>query len=284
MYNKTPLIYDCFTYNGEDDLLWLRLETLKNVVDKVIIAEATRTFTGKEKKLRFDASKFGDFSKKIEYIIVNDLNPNPASPWDNENHQRNALARFISLQTSNPLKDDDWIILSDVDEIPRPDSIKKFDPNRYKSGLLEQRNYFYAFNNQAQSDGINDEWWRKVRVTTFKQFNEWFGSMQSLRDFRTTGPMRGFKRYWNKLKTQNLSDAGWHFSYLMTPEEIIEKLAAFSHQEVNIPDIANIEYLRKCISERKVFFGNGKCNVVPLDYSFPEPLRNNLDRFNNFIW
>ena len=284
MNNKIPLIYDCFTYNGEDDLLWLRLETLKNVVDKIIIAEATRTFTGKKKKLRFNSTNFENFSNKIEYIIVDDLDANPTSPWDNENRQRNALAQFISTDKSGSPKDEDWIMLSDVDEIPRPDCIKKFNPQKYKSGLLEQRNYFYAFNNQAQSDGNSDEWWRKVRITTVKQFRDWFRSMQNLRDFRTKGPLRGVKRYLNKLQTQNLFDAGWHFSYLMTPDQIIEKLAAFSHQEVNTPAIANIDYIRECITNRKVFFGTGKCNVVPLDDSFPQPLKTNKSRFNNFIW
>ena len=284
MSSKTPLIFDCFTYNGEDDLLWLRLETLKNVIDKFVICEATRTFTGKEKNLRFDISKFSKFSSKIEYIIVDDLNSNPSSPWDNENHQRNALAKFLLNEKSNLLKNDDWIILSDVDEIPRPDCIKKFNPNLYKSGLFEQRNYFYALNNQAQSDEDNDEWWRKVRITTIKQFKDWFGTMQRLRDFRSTGPLRGFKRQWNRLKTQNLSDAGWHFSYLMTPDQIVEKLAAFSHQEVNTPEIANIEYIRKCMTDKRVFFGNGKCKIVPLDNSFPAPLTSNPTRFNSFIW
>ena len=69
------MVYDCFTFFNELDLLEIRLNTLKDVVDKFVIAEATRTHTGRPKELVFEKNRerFASFSDKIEYIIVDNL-------------------------------------------------------------------------------------------------------------------------------------------------------------------------------------------------------------------
>ena len=44
-------IVDCFMYFDEDLVLDIRLNTLNDIVDKFVIAEATRNHAGKNKKL-----------------------------------------------------------------------------------------------------------------------------------------------------------------------------------------------------------------------------------------
>ena len=66
-------IYDCFMYFDEDLVLDLRLNILKDYVDKFVIAEATRDHAGNEKKLNFDLKNFSKFKDKIEYLIIDDL-------------------------------------------------------------------------------------------------------------------------------------------------------------------------------------------------------------------
>ena len=46
-------LYDCFMYFDEDMLLDIRLNILNETVDKFVIAEATKTHSGKDKKLNF---------------------------------------------------------------------------------------------------------------------------------------------------------------------------------------------------------------------------------------
>ena len=275
------MIHDCFIYAGEAELLQLRLQTLDGAVDRFVIAEATRTFTGKPRKLLFDPAGVTAFASRIEYIVVDDLDPSPASAWDNEYRQRNALSR--GLRGAAP---DDWVILSDVDEIPNPGALRAFDPARYLSAVLHQRMYYYALNNlMVHSDNAKDIPWRAARITTVHRLEHWFGSMQSLRGFRPRGRLRSLRRLWNKWRTQTIAEGGWHFSYLMTPEQIRAKLEAFSHQELNLPAFASEENIRQSLLQRRdLFGGDRRFEVVPIDDSFPAPLVADPARYGRWIF
>ena len=43
------------------------------------------------------------------------------------------------------VNDEDWIIISDIDEIPNPKSIKLFDPKN-KFAFFKQKFFYYKFN------------------------------------------------------------------------------------------------------------------------------------------
>jgi hypothetical protein len=47
-YSETPLVYDCFMFFNELDLLEIRLNTLSSSVDYFLLIEADRTFSSKE--------------------------------------------------------------------------------------------------------------------------------------------------------------------------------------------------------------------------------------------
>ena len=122
------MTYDCFTFFNELDLLEIRLNVLKDVVDRFVICEAPWTHTGMPKTLIFEANKprFAEFLDRIVYIVANDPPPMPADftkrqcAWVRENHQRNELARGLANAHA-----DDTILISDLDEIPDPDMVRK---------------------------------------------------------------------------------------------------------------------------------------------------------------
>jgi len=72
-YRKKIKIYDIFTYNGEADILEIRLNILKDYVDQFIIVEAPTTFSGLNKPLYFKEQKerFNPFLNKIKYFVIN---------------------------------------------------------------------------------------------------------------------------------------------------------------------------------------------------------------------
>jgi Glycosyltransferase family 17. len=123
-------------YFDEDLLLDLRLNILDKYVKKFIITEATYTHNGSPKKLNFNFSNFKKFKDKIVYIVVDTPPPNLLNIDENDSSDAkgeklilNGMARdyFQRESLSKGLKnlsDDDFIIISDLDEIPNLDGLK----------------------------------------------------------------------------------------------------------------------------------------------------------------
>ena len=127
---------DCFMYYDEDLLLDIRLNMLNKFVSFFVICEANFNHNGSKKEFQFDIKKFSKFKDKIIYIplkeqpknikMINEsdsLNIKNSKILDNallrENFQRNYLFNKIK-----EFKNEDLIIISDLDEIP---NLENFD-------------------------------------------------------------------------------------------------------------------------------------------------------------
>jgi len=186
-----PKIYDCFTYYNEELLLSLRLETLDKIVDTFVVAEATHTFSGKPKPLTFNPARFGRFADRITHIIVDDMPIELGDAWANEAHQRNALLR--GLTTATPT---DWVIISDVDEIPRPEAITRYRPwNLY--GTFVQRHFNYFVNNLAVQNRsrLEPRWWIRPKITTLSHLQNFFRTPENLRIYKREPGISGTWKY-----------------------------------------------------------------------------------------
>ena len=199
-------IYDCFSYWDEDLLLNLRLNILNDFVDYFVVVEGNKTWQNNKKNLRFDVGKFQKFKHKIIYIPVTDL-PDGDDPYSRENFQRNAINRGLSSS-----KDNDLIIISDLDEIPNPKKIIDFDTNN-RFAVFEQMHFYYKFNLLSQ----NNKFWYGSRICQKKYLK----SPQWLRELK-------FKKrpFWriDKYRLNNIiTDGGWHFCNLKNPEQLLYK-------------------------------------------------------------
>jgi beta-1,4-mannosyl-glycoprotein beta-1,4-N-acetylglucosaminyltransferase len=138
---------DTFIFYNETKLLEYRLNLLKDIVDHFIVVESTHTFKGQPKKLFFDKSFLKNYN--IVHIVVEDLpflnNPNNNEVWENEKHQRNCIIRGLEkIKLEGP----DYFIISDVDEIPDPETLLEIKKNNTITiGQLEQDFYYYNMNN-----------------------------------------------------------------------------------------------------------------------------------------
>lgn len=200
-----PLVYDCFLFYNELDLLELRLNELNGVVDKFVLVEGDTTFTGKPKPYYYAQNKerFKEFSDKIIHVMVK--NPTQFdSPWDVEIIQRNSISDGLG-----GCKDNDIIMISDVDEIPNVDAIKNFNPLGGIS-LLEQKMSFYYMNCVS-----NALWWN-AKIGAFRDIKKETPYMTRLNNNRPV-----------------IQNGGWHFTALGGVDAILNKLAAFSHTEYN---------------------------------------------------
>ena len=150
-------IYDCFMYFDEEVVADVRLHTLNEFVDYFVIVESKFTHKGEPRKLKFDHKKFEKFKEKIIYIIDEKVYPQTQeiqtedsedeksikqifNATYRENGQRNLLLK--GLKEAN---DEDLILISDVDEIPKLTGLNFKNINE-KIILFKQDMFYYKFN------------------------------------------------------------------------------------------------------------------------------------------
>ena len=231
-------IYDCFQYFNEDHIVELRLNILDKFVDYFVISESNKTHQGKPKKINFDIKNFTKFKNKIIFIEADykdeinfDNHTGGESPI--EQHQRNSLMEGIKDASS-----EDLIILSDSDEIPDLTKLSKVKNKKFTA--FSQKMFMYKLNLQ----NLNESNWIGSKICLKKHLPK----PQKLRDLK-------FKNYpfW-RIDKRNLQiiNGGWHFSYMHTPAQILNKIKSFSHGEYNNENI-NEKNIEEKILKMKIF-------------------------------
>ena len=267
-------IYDCFMYFDEEVVADVRLHTLNEFVDYFVIVESKFTHKGELRKLKFDHKKFEKFKDKIIYIIDDKVYPQTQkiqtedseavksiklifNATYRENGQRNLLLK--GLKEAN---DEDLILISDVDEIPKLTGLNFKNINE-KIILFKQDMFYYKFNlwlpnliwtgTKAcrKKNLISPQWLRNIkdRKYSFFRIDTLFSSTK-----------------FNNIKIIN--DGGWHFTNIKTPKEIELKFRSYLHHRefdlnpLSANQIGEIIKNKKAIYDLKVDktlnkFGNG---------------------------
>ena len=244
----------------EEMLLELRLNTLDKFVDKFIIVESAYTHSGKEKKLIFDINKYPKFKEKIDYIIVRDFpqgieqignddsnleitNKEIMNALRRENFQRNAINR--GLINAN---DNDWIIISDLDEIPDLSNIN-FNSINKKIIFFKQKVFYYKLNLELKT-------LRWIGSKACKK--KYLKSPQWLRNVKDKiypkwrlDIIFSEKRYNSVFFVEN---GGWHFSFVKKPEDIEKKLKSYLHHREYDLDPLGIENIKNLIKSKAVIY------------------------------
>lgn len=257
------MLYDTFAFFRELDVLEIRLEEMAAVDCKHILIESTITHSGQKKPLYYNEckSRFDKFKDKIIHVIADDIKIT-GDAWDVEGAQRDYFTRLKIF------KDDDIIMVSDMDEIPRATVINVTDfPELLKTHnllKLKQMFFYYYFNLCKGS-------WTGTIITDYKRV-------------RTTSPTT-MRRVWRKKEGLTIREAGWHFSFIGGPESIKEKVRAYAHTELNNDKYIGDSNIIKCITDGIDLFGRGneKMKVVSDDL-LPKYLINNKEKFKEFFY
>ncbi len=247
---------DAFIFYNEIDLLVYRLHYLNPIVDFFIIVESNHTFMGIPKELYFNNIKhhpiFTPFLHKIIHIVLPTLpylHPNITlgEQWFNEYYQRNQIHQGI-LQLS--LNDDDYIIISDIDEIPDKDRIEELDIEKCE---LEQDFYYYNLRTKYS------EKWKRSKVVKYKIYKT-YKNVQEIR---------------NENMDLIIKKGGWHLSYFGNTSYIQNKILHFSHQELNHPRFRDEKWIEERVKNQEDLFGTAfqpflKININENDYLPPQ--------------
>ena len=235
---KQNLIIDCFIFYNELDMLYYRLKTLYDTVDKFVLVEATHTFVGNKKTLFYQANKerYAEFSDKIIHVIVEDFNENPDflknEQWNNEFKQRNAINEGV-IQLD--LDDEDLIIICDVDEIPNPIVLKDLKKNM-ASDIVSLKMDFYYYNIECKNTTTNCI---ASKVCNYKFYKKLEGNCQNI-------------RMCSEHSFTQINDGGWHLSYFGGPDFIENKIKNFCHQEHNTVSV--LASIQENVSKYKDLF------------------------------
>lgn len=281
------MIYDCFTFFNELDLLEIRLNTLAPIVDFFVIAEATRTHRGEKRDLVFAANRarFAAFLPKIKYIVVDDLLPAEEIAkdafnlaWINENRQRNALKRGIVGATAK-----DIIMVSDLDEIPRPEKIPTAVELARKGEIVRMVEDVFVYYANFK-DFRSPKWYLGTQVLTVETFNN-SPVLERVRADRYKPESENRGRSFNKIRfarsTRKIDHAGWHMTYLGGAKAIAHKLKSFSHVEAS-PLAALAE--ARLAAGVNIFGGRRDAFGVEIGGTFPRYLVENQEKFAKIIF
>lgn len=246
---------DAFLFNSELDLLELRLRVLDPVMDKFVIVESTVEFSGRPKPLYFgdNQERFAPWKDKIKHVVVDDTPDSGPNRWPREYFQRDAILRGLRGCRTN-----DLVFMSDLDEIPDPESVRV---NRH--GGYHQVYTMYYLNTVCTTEN-----W--VGTTAMYYFQYQHIGCQKMRN--------------DRFYFQRVDQGGWHFAYVMTQDKMHEKLKAFAHAEHDNPQIHSV--LEQRVSQLRDLFGAHKEPLKTMDVAtgyFPQYLKDNVLKYESWI-
>ena len=247
-------------YFDEEIVLDIRLNTLDEFVDYFVIVESKFTHKGDRRDLKFNMSKFEKFKDKIIYLIY-DNQPKEIEIIKSEdsaneksrkyifnaayreNGQRNHITKGLV-----DAKEEDIILVSDVDEIPNLSGIN-FSKINEKIVLFKQDMFYYKFNLYLpnliwtgtkackKKNLISPQWLRNIKDRKYSFFR--------------------IDTFFSKTKFTSIkiiSDGGWHFSNIKTPKEIEFKLKSYLHHREFDENPLSVDQIDKIIKNKQAIY------------------------------
>lgn len=276
-------VYDCFLYSYNPDILEIRLNVLNDVVDKFIIVESPYNWHGMFKGLSFahpeNLKRFEKFLHKIEYVSVFDMpkyeHLESDGPEDAalrlETFNRDAIIRGL-----NAVDDNDIVIISDFDEIPKPEIIKNIKASGQGS-ISALTCLYFKFKLNSLMLGV-EKWWTNSVIVPGKLVKN--NSISKIR-WETRNAIVAGSTVYEDTNIELITSAGWHFSWVGDAAFINEKLDGYRHNEFR-DESGRRELVEELEAKDRDFAANDTINV-PIDSFFPQYLVENKDKYDQLI-
>tara|TARA_B100000424_G_scaffold232561_1_gene195384 strand:- start:515 stop:1384 length:870 start_codon:yes stop_codon:yes gene_type:complete len=247
-------------YFDEELVLDVRFHHLYEYVDYFVIVESEFNHKGEKRDLNFNINNFSKFKDKILYLVKNNqpqeikeiLEADSENDKNNkyiinaayrENSQRNFIME--GLKEAN---DEDIILVSDVDEIPKIDNIN-FNKIKEKIFLFKQDMFYYKFNLS-----IPNYKWTGTKGCKFKNLKnpQWLRNIKDRKyPFYRLDTFFSENKY---ISIKIIEDGGWHFSYLKSANEIKHKLKSYlHHREFDLQSLS-IKQIEETIKNKMAIY------------------------------
>jgi beta-1,4-mannosyl-glycoprotein beta-1,4-N-acetylglucosaminyltransferase len=231
-----------FMFYNELDWLECQLWETYDQMHRYILVEATLDHQGHPKPLVYEQNKarFARWSDKIIHVVVTDLPTvdQSSNHWDRERRQRDAAMPVLISDA----RDDDYIINMDVDEVPSQVTMTA-EPIGISG--LNLSNHLFAVDWFAEWNVMGSMLPRYCLNTSMEESDDLagavIGGLSWIREHRYGWPV--------------IDKAGWHFSWVGSVEEYIEKDKRTPHVEHHDDRVA------PGAPERNVLEGGGQTPV-----------------------
>ncbi|KAH7243637.1 glycosyltransferase family 17-domain-containing protein [Fusarium redolens] len=252
-------VYDMLMINDELDFLEIRLNALYDYADYFIIVESAKTFQGNTKPLILKGNweRFRRYHDKIIYHeLVYPSTFDPHRAWDYEDLQRDAPFEQVMLSLDGPRAPNrgDVLIVADVDEIPRPQSLLVLRYCNFPRRLtLSSKFYYYSF--QFLHNGPE---WQHPQATYYQ-------GRRTLKPTNLRNGDGGFRPF-RFLERGVLSNAGWHCSSCFpTIDQFLNKMASFSHRWMNREEYRDKDKIAAAVRDGKDLWGREQDQFVRIE-------------------
>jgi len=287
-------------YFDEELVLEVRLNTLNKFVDYFVIVESKFTHKGDLRDLKFNHKKFEKFKDKIIYLI-HEEKPKEIEIIKSEDsedeksrkyvfnaiHRENSQRNYIQKGLVHA-KENDLILISDVDEIPNLLDTN-FDIIGEKIILFKQNMFYYKFNlylpnliwigtkGCKKKDLINPQWLRNIKDRKYAFYR--IDTIFSKNKYRSI---------------KYINTGGWHFTNIKTAKEIEYKLKSYLHHREFEANPLTVNQINEIIKNKKAIynlnvdkslnkFENGNKLEKFESKKLPLYIQNNEDNFNEWM-
>jgi len=215
-----PKLIDAFLFSYELDLLELRLAELHDIVDDFIIVDSLESHKGIKREPLFTGKTL---LPNVHYHVLPQLEP---SYTDGPSIRQREIYQWEFLLTAARRigSDNDVLIVSCVDEIPRASALREILPLA-EPQLFELDMFYYTVNNYMEK-------YEGPRIAR-------------IRDFNRLGGVLGVHRAITKYTAPMIPNGGWHLTNFGGPKRVRWKLENCSHSHERI----YLEYIKKTDAE-----------------------------------
>ncbi len=276
----------CCPFFNENLIARIHVQEASQWVDEFHILETNKTFQYQSKPFVFDVQHpkvhyhaidvTGRFKARRKWFPHLDLKRryNPKgfyfnAAWYNEQLQRNLACAIAGI------KDDDIVILSDIDEIIDSRQADRIISEVKRRDMLTVRLHFTMFYFNLFStnwSGPRDYSYRVFMLTGKKLRQDWGFDSDRLRKQGEHGELCD--------RVYCLPDyAGFHYSWLGDADFVSQKLAAYSHVEHAYMN--NKEFIERAISSRSSIFPGHELSVNNAIQHLPavDAMRNEISAY-----
>ena len=254
------MIVDAFLFNDEFDMLDIRLAIMDSWVDRFVILEGDRTWSGTPKPWLLQArlDRYQQYQHKLTIIPL--TVPADYLNWQCENHSRRSLAAGLA-----DLEPNDTVIHGDLDEVPdvgQLDQIIEYMDQHQRPVSLRMEMYAWRFDQRL------DRSWNGTVIARRHMFQD---------------PQQLYKG--NNIKRKDRSHcvlyphtAGWHWTWIGDDQRIRSKVRSCIESQYRDPDQV-LTAFRELDTAAAI---NHKCGSATVIAHYPPGIQTVLGRYPQY--